>query len=75
MGRGFGIAGHRNFSGLLNGLRETLVHLGKAMSYFVGCNAVDDGIPEDAGLMGLESPLLTHSVRQSSLIRYDSVKL
>ena len=73
MGRGFGIAGHRNFSGLLNGLRETLVHLGKAMSYFVGCNAVDDGIPEDAGLMDLEasepeSPLLTNSFRQRSLI-------
>ena len=43
------------------------------MSYFVGCNAVDDGIPEDAGLMDLEasepeSPLLTNSFRQRSLI-------
>ena len=53
------------------------------MSYFVGCNAVDEGIPEDAGLMGLETkepriPSLTNSAQQGSpnLVRlYEAILL
>ena len=54
-GKGVGNRVHMNPNSALSGKKGNTGTVQQAMSYFVGCNAVDEGISEDAGFMRWET--------------------